>query len=519
MLAMVAASPAISVNRTWLEIECGGEAISQKLENLELLQANSPRLRLHPEFSTILSGTVDVDALRQQSLVSLLETLEMGSLDFNFVRDELGNILGLIDWAASQQRWKDVIALGRGLDPFLTLKGLWGSWKKTLELVNQAAQALGQKGLQAWALHQLGTRSVGLGDYQDAFANLGKARELREAIGDHEGLAHTTHNLSHLESLVAPPSEPQPGDPAAQRAPKPKKFNWARVLFSGIFVLIAASITLGTLAATGRIGLPPGLNIPGIETILPIAAPPPTETLTASPTSLPSPTQSATLTPTLTPSPTFSSTPTSTWTPTSTATASPTPTATQPLTPTDTSTPSPTPFQFPEFIVYVEQANCRYGPGTAYLYASALYEGDTGKVLGRNFGSFWLLLELDKNDSFCWAASNTLDVSGDPATVNITEPNLPFTNEVSVPTGVQAVRNNDLVTVSWDQVHVNMCDARGYLLKVSICQNGVFFETSIQTDATSHQFTDESGCAGASTGVIYTVNKRGYTSPVPIPWP
>jgi hypothetical protein len=167
----------------------------------------------------------------------------------------------------------------------------------------------------------------------------------------------------------------------------------------------------------------------------------------------------------------------------------------------------------------VEQANCRYGPGTAYLYAGALYEGETGKVRGRNFGSFWLLLELDKNGQFCWAASNTLEVTGDPATVNVTQPNLPFTNEVSVPTGVQAVRNDDLVTVSWDQVHVNLVDARGYLLVVSICQNGAYFQLAVQTDATSYQFTDESGCAANSTGEIYTVNTRGYTSPVLIPWP
>lgn len=48
MLIQTAAAPGISINRKWLENVCGGSAVSEKLESMDVLQANSPRLRLIP---------------------------------------------------------------------------------------------------------------------------------------------------------------------------------------------------------------------------------------------------------------------------------------------------------------------------------------------------------------------------------------------------------------------------------------------------------------------------------------
>src|SRR4030042_1450831 len=65
-------------------------------------------------------------------------------------------------------------------------------------------------------------------------------------------------------------------------------------------------------------------------------------------------------------------TPTPTYTPTVTPTPTETPTPT--MTPTPTHTPTPT-FDFPDITVSVEQAHCRFGPGTAYLHAFTVYHG------------------------------------------------------------------------------------------------------------------------------------------------
>ncbi|MCI0520990.1 MAG: ATP-binding protein, partial [Chloroflexi bacterium] len=157
MLAMTAAVPGVSAGREWLENSPGGQAASQKLENLGLLQANSPRLRLHPEYAALVLERADADAIRGDLLATLVKSLQDRSLDFKFVKDELGNILGLLNWAADQHRWRDVVALSRGVDAYLTLRGLWSAWRNILEQALQAGIALGDTAVEAWARHQLGT--------------------------------------------------------------------------------------------------------------------------------------------------------------------------------------------------------------------------------------------------------------------------------------------------------------------------------------------------------------------------
>jgi len=88
-----------------------------------------------------------------------------------------------------------------------------------------------------------------------------------------------------------------------------------------------------------------------------------------------------------TPSPTATFTPTALTTPTLTSTA--TQTATPSFTLTQTPSPSPTltpTSQYPPVTVKM-QANCRYGPGVAYLYRWGLYPGDKADVRGRNWSA------------------------------------------------------------------------------------------------------------------------------------
>jgi hypothetical protein len=520
MLAMTAAAPAISADREWLELFSGGPNASQKLEDLRLLQANSPRLRLHPEYASLVLGSVDVDAIKGQLLASLREALAARSLDFEFIEDELGNILGLLDWAAGQQRWQDVIALGRAVDPYLTLRGLWVAWRNTLDRVLAAGKALGDQAVQAWALHQLGTRSIGIADFQDAANQLGKAFDLRQSLGDQEGMAYTRHNLDYLSNLgiAVPPTKPgPPGGPAAPAGaagPARRGISWCKILIPLLLVTLVFSSAYAVMVgpvASGRIQLPPGLDISAIQQVVPIAL----VTDTPTPSSSPSPSliPTNTSTPTLTASPTATTTNTPTRTPTSTRTP------TQTLTPTETLTPTVTPVESPVAIVNVDQANCRYGPGACYLYADGLYRDDRAQVIGRNYASTWLLLKLEKDGRSCWASSSTLEVTGNLATVSVAQASLPHTTESLQPTGIQANRNGSIVTITWDQIHTNMQDSRGYLLEVTVCQNGVMIPLCRQTDNTSIEFTDETRCSVASSGKIYSVDALGYTDPVLITWP
>jgi uncharacterized repeat protein (TIGR01451 family) len=224
MLAITAAAPGHSVDRPWLESVAGGEATSAALESLELLVANSPRLRLPDGIKQILqSGTGNPHAQRELLLRHLLDELKTRSLDFKFVEDELGNILGLLQWASNEGRWADVVALGRAVDPYLTLHGLWDAWESVLKQVLTAAQNLKDLAARGWALHQLGTREIGVGTKKQAINLLLRALKIRLSQGDMVGAAYTLHNLR----LLLPP---EPRDPNQPVDPPEPPTLWQNIL-------------------------------------------------------------------------------------------------------------------------------------------------------------------------------------------------------------------------------------------------------------------------------------------------
>lgn len=227
---------------------------------------------------------------------------------------------------------------------------------------------------------------------------------------------------------------------------------------------------------------------------------------------------------------TETSTPTQTFTPTSTPTFTPTltftPTVT--LTPTETLTPTVTPtptFAFPTVVVTSAQAHCRYGPNVAYLHAADLYEGDTGQVRSRWYLSNWLLIKFDKLNYFCWVAPSIVEVTGDLNTViKLTEIDLTKigTNQYGPPDNVAATRNGSQVTITWAQKKMTKDKDRGYFLDLFVCQDGhlLWWPVSFPDQyTTSYTVKDEAGCSAPSGGVIYTVEKHGYSEPKPILWP
>ena len=96
---------------------------------------------------------------------------------------------------------------------------------------------------------------------------------------------------------------------------------------------------------------------------------------------------------------------------------------------------------------------------------------------------------------------------------------LPHSTLYGPPDNVQAERDGDQVTVTWDRVWMTEDDDRGYLIEASVCQDGARIPVAVHTDDNSYVLTDEGGCAGSSSGLLYTVEKHGYTDPVTIPWP
>ncbi len=209
-----------------------------------------------------------------------------------------------------------------------------------------------------------------------------------------------------------------------------------------------------------------------------------------------------------------------TLTPTFTFTSTPTLTSTVTFTPTIT--PSPT-FDLPKVTVNKALAACLYGPAESYLWKFDLAQGDKGFVGGRAPVGNWLYAKFDRWSDYCWVSPYVVDVEGDVNRVTVQQVRLPITNALyAAPKNVEAVRDGDQVTVTWDEVYMTQDDDRGYFLDVWVCQDGnyIWMPTALPDQYhVSATFIDQPGCSQPSGGKLYTVEKHGYTDPVDIPWP
>lgn len=248
--------------------------------------------------------------------------------------------------------------------------------------------------------------------------------------------------------------------------------------------------------------------------LAPTLGPEPTVTQTARPTGTYTPSPSAT------PSATDTPTPTATFTATSTPTASQSPTPAG--TPTTTLTPSATPTYKPIAATVLEQSNCRYGPGAAYLYEWGLFPGVRVDIVGRNDLGTWAYVHPWTYFDRCWVRADLLDIRGDLREAPPYYSRLPFGELYQPPTNVRASRNGDQVTIAWDPVWMTTDDDRGYLIEAWLCQDGQLIFTPLSTThytETTITVQDEAGCMQPSGARVYTAEKHGYTQWILVPWP
>jgi TolB protein len=258
LLARVAALPGISVSTAWLEEVAGDPAAVARLQALGLLQANSPRLRLPPALRTLARQRLRREQSHEQLLAYVHRAMTTGTFGFDFCAAELGNLLGLITWAAGRGRWADVVELGRAVDPFLALRGLWASWQTVLEQVLAAAENAGDREAEGWALHQLGSRAIGTNDSVLAATHLRRALVVRQALGDTIGAAYTQHNLDFLLPPGSPSSPQQPLEPRSGRGPLLPHALLLSLIGAVAVGLVGTAMMAGWLLSLWRAGVPTG---------------------------------------------------------------------------------------------------------------------------------------------------------------------------------------------------------------------------------------------------------------------
>jgi hypothetical protein len=314
--------------------------ILETLQRRGLVQAHSPRYSLAGMLGQALRQTWDVIPWAERALAYFAAWAERQRQAPGRLLEEADVILRVLGWAVGADRWVGVVRLGRAAADALALGGRWSAWAQVLQWVHQAAEALGDRTGKAWALHQLGTRALCLGDAAVARTALIQALRLRETLGDQVGTSVTRDNL---DLLVGPPAPPSPPSPPWRSSRPPAARPLVRPAVSGVSPVVVGCAVLLIVLLVTVVGLGARQLWPRYAPPTPMPTPTSTSTPTATPTNTPTATPTPTATSTNTPMPTATPTDTPTPTQTSTPTNTPTPTSTPTNTPTPTETPTPTP--------------------------------------------------------------------------------------------------------------------------------------------------------------------------------
>jgi hypothetical protein len=147
---------------------------------------------------------------------------------------DIDAILHTMDWAHAHGRWREVQSLVRAVEGVLAQTKRWERWRQVLRWGLDASQALQSQSDQAWALHQLGSRSLCLGEAADAGRDLAAALRIRQVIGDEQGAAVTRHNLE----LLGPPPPPEAPDKPPRRPSGRRRL--ARLAIVSVLLLVVA---------------------------------------------------------------------------------------------------------------------------------------------------------------------------------------------------------------------------------------------------------------------------------------
>lgn len=195
------------------------------------------------------------------------------------------------------------------------------------------------------------------------------------------------------------------------------------------------------------------------------------------------------------------------------------------LAPTETPAP-PTPTEFVPTVtltvIVKVAANLRFGPNTIYAGPGGARSGKALEAIGRDASGQWLLVRDAGGKKSTWINIITVDVQGDINTLAIAPVELIFTANYPPPSNITATRNGDQVTITWADVPLQpraIYLESHYFLEVWLCNAGALTSTLLATNDLFIAVADQSGCAEASHGLLYTTTREGYSQPATIPWP
>lgn len=192
------------VSRGHLEAMIGGDVAPalSRLVTEDVIRSSSPRYKFDATWMGNVVSQTRVGEARARAVDYFEEFVSGASLEE--LSASLPELVAVMGWANEQRRWDTVVALGRAAERAAALSRRWGVWWSILETMRKAAIQAGDRGSEALALHEMGTRARLLGDKKRARSYLKEARKIRRAIGDGEGESLTKHNLRFARSMFLP---------------------------------------------------------------------------------------------------------------------------------------------------------------------------------------------------------------------------------------------------------------------------------------------------------------------------
>src|SRR6266511_1694871 len=178
------------------------DAELRELERRHVIESNSPRYRLAGTLAEELASGSQPQLAGLSALRYFTSWAEANREDLRAQVGEAGAVLQLLRWALAHRHFGEAIRLGRAVEAAFAGGRRLGAARQVAESVRVAAAAVGDRGAEAWALHQLGAYLACSGDRRGALEHFRRALRIRRELGDASGAAATRHNL---DVLAAPP--------------------------------------------------------------------------------------------------------------------------------------------------------------------------------------------------------------------------------------------------------------------------------------------------------------------------
>ncbi|QSJ15054.1 hypothetical protein JYQ62_24760 [Nostoc sp. UHCC 0702] len=174
-----------------------------------LIQVDGERYSLASSLVEDLRQNSDITAWMERAITYFTNLIPQHQGISGSLVEESDAILQVVEWAVGVGRWSDVLTLGKAIEGGLALSGKWGTWENLLKCILEAARITGNQAVEAFALHQLGTRALCLNQITEAQTYLTQALRIRESLNDQAGIEVTNHNLQFLSNPPLPPP-PEP---------------------------------------------------------------------------------------------------------------------------------------------------------------------------------------------------------------------------------------------------------------------------------------------------------------------